>query len=849
MGTIGIVPPGGHIVDGILPSAPDEDYAEMFRRLRLLISCLGPPFPAAAELREALETVARAERDAGDYPDYETDRLAVLVDEYFDLANWIEDHRKAGIECEWMQHCVEYEREIPGLVAKLLPWIETAPPEATAEPVLEPTPEDPPLTDEDRATLRKKITEARDRNPTLASSWNAFSGTRPADLPAGERDAALEALLALARHLEDGMGLTRQEVNFAIEVRCAEVGGIDSVTTTPMPVSQQEPTANDQPTPIDWNPLKKLKDALEAAEKVVDAEIFYASLPLTNYVNDAKYDNLIGAIKVANTRAAKHGFHISVNRVHEFRRRSRASAGKSNNICAAFSTAQATGKPRINVNGKQLGDLRAEAVAALQLANKPPVIFRRERDLVRFAVDAGDQPFLDVVNWISMRSMLSDAAHFYKSEGGVGTFPPRPLCEEVVVHDHERGTFPALDAIARAPVVRQDGTICDTPGYDLQSRLLYVPPPGFKLPSIPASPTAEQIEAAADKLRHVTVDFRFETKADQTNFFAFLLTPIVRPLLDVVPLAAIDSPTSGAGKSLLTDVVSVVATGEVCAVIPPPTTAEEWGKLLPALLDSGNTFICFDNLHDVLKSAALEAVLTKPLLQFRQLGQTKERIVRNCAVWCATGNNITVSKDAVRRCYRIRIDPRCAQPHLRKNFTHPNLVEYVKAERGNLLAALLVLVRAWFAAGKPGFNATALGTFTSWKTTVGGILRHAGFVDFLANQRTLYSEMDEESAEWESFLLRLEEVFERKEFSVGQVVNMIHSGTVGGLPRELAKIYCSSTTHVKSKPNAFFGVQVGHVLRAKRGTCFGEAGVCIDRATEDRHAKVILYKIAHGKES
>ena len=216
MGTIGIVPPAGCGVDGILPAAPnDEGYPAKFRELRLLLSCQGPPSPTAAELRAALESVARAERDHVDLPDYQIDPLATLILEYLDLATWIDDHHRAGLECEWLKNWTEEDREIPGLVAALVPWIMDAPPEATAEPVMEPAAAEQHLTDEDRAALRKKITEARAGDLTLATRLDAFT-RGPANLPEGpERDAALQTLLALADCL-DGMGFTNAELNFVI---------------------------------------------------------------------------------------------------------------------------------------------------------------------------------------------------------------------------------------------------------------------------------------------------------------------------------------------------------------------------------------------------------------------------------------------------------------------------------------------------------------------------------------------------------------------------------------------------------------------------------------------------------
>jgi hypothetical protein len=71
---------------------------------------------------------------------------------------------------------------------------------------------EPPLRGDQHEALRKKITEERATDPTLAARLEAFPGKAPADLPEGpQRDAALGAFFALVDHLE-GMGLTRQEV-------------------------------------------------------------------------------------------------------------------------------------------------------------------------------------------------------------------------------------------------------------------------------------------------------------------------------------------------------------------------------------------------------------------------------------------------------------------------------------------------------------------------------------------------------------------------------------------------------------------------------------------------------------
>jgi hypothetical protein len=482
--------------------------------------------------------------------------------------------------------------------------------------------------------------------------------------------------------------------------------------------------------------------------------LFEASVLLAA-ISDGQFSDFIGAVK-RSVADSNNGLHVDLMLLKKARRIAAQQLRGARWTRPGTTAAPRTEKPRIMVSNRQLSDLRAEAVLRLQENNHPLVVFQRLREMVRFRVDAMNEPFLEVFDERSLRGRLADVASFYeelKNGDQRSAFPPRVLCEDILAYDHPPNTFPVVEAITRSPIVRADGSIFASPGFDPATHLILSPPPGFELPPIPVCPTTEEVEAAKQLLLDLVVDFLFEDGADRTNFLGFCITTLIRQQVDVVPMCVFDSPTPGAGKGLLTDLASIIATGEVAAVIPPPATREEWPKLLASLLDNGRTFITFDNLHDALKSDALEAVLTKPFLQFRQLGHTRERIVPNRAVWCVTGNNVAVSRDMVRRCYRVRIDPRCAQPHLRMNFKHPNLVAHCKADRANLLAALLVLIRAWHAAGKPPFGGAQLGTYTAWKETVGGILKNAGFEDFLRNQRKLYAEMDQESEEWETLWL------------------------------------------------------------------------------------------------
>jgi hypothetical protein len=161
------------------------------------------------------------------------------------------------------------------------------------------------------------------------------------------------------------------------------------------------------------------------------------------------------------------------------------------------------------------------------------------------------QQYLETLTDISLRGRFSDVASFLVESGSggyVAAIPPRALCEDLLAYPHAPGTFPVVEAITQTPLVRPDGTVFATPGFDPATRMIYVPPPGFVLRPIPESPSTEEIEAAKAVLLDVLVDFRFESAADRTNFIGFEMTPIIRPQVDVVPMAAIDSRSPGLAR-------------------------------------------------------------------------------------------------------------------------------------------------------------------------------------------------------------------------------------------------------------------------------------------------------------
>jgi hypothetical protein len=107
--------------------------------------------------------------------------------------------------------------------------------------------------------------------------------------------------------------------------------------------------------------------------------------------------------------------------------------------------------------------------------------------------------------------------------------------------------------------LREGGTIIATPGYDHQSGLYYAPQDGLRMAGIPEHPETDHIDVAVHLILDLILDFPFVDLASRANAIASMLTPICRPAIKgPTPLALYDATTQGTGKTLLSEVVSLI---------------------------------------------------------------------------------------------------------------------------------------------------------------------------------------------------------------------------------------------------------------------------------------------------
>ena len=487
--------------------------------------------------------------------------------------------------------------------------------------------------------------------------------------------------------------------------------------------------------------------------------------------------------------------------------------------------------PEIQTTARPMADVTGDALAALAAANDPPELYVRSGTLARVRRDERGRPLVEVVGEAALRGRMARVAAFVRRAKGGESYPTPPPRETVADLLALGGwPFPPLVGVTEAPTLRPDGTVHDAPGYDAATGAVYMPPDGLEVPAVSAAPTATERAEARALLEEAIADFPFADPASRANALGLMLTPILRPAIaGPVPLALLDAPRAGTGKGLLASVVAIIATGRPAAALPAPHREEEWAKVILAQLLAGRSFVLLDEV-DELRSGALAAVLTAPEYEDRVLGRSEVVRLPVRVTWAAAGNNLSVSGDLPRRCYWVRLDAEVAQPWRRTGFRHPDLTGWATERRGDLLAALLTLSRAWYAAGRPAASSVpVLGSFGDWSRTVGGVLELAGVEGFLGNLEAFWDRADEDAAAWEAFLTAWHARFGSEPVPAGAVADLLLGE---GADREFRDTLPDDLVAALDKSDASFRATLGRALGKRERTRYGERNLRVVRAAK-----------------
>jgi len=428
-----------------------------------------------------------------------------------------------------------------------------------------------------------------------------------------------------------------------------------------------------------------------------------------------------------------------------------------------FASDNASGGPTVEI-GFDESRVIDEAVAALALHSN---VYQRGGVLVQIVEDAEtpkgidrprNAPRVAQIKFPRLREALAASATWLRIDGEKSQqcHPPEWAIRAVDARGQWPGV-PRLEGVVESPIIRSDGTILQTPGFDKATGLFYKPSEQF--PAISECLTIDDARSAVGDLLEAVDDFPFANHSYASAWLASVLTPVARYAISgPAPLFLTDANVRGCGKSLMTDLTAIVVSGRGMARMVLPAEDDELRKRITAIAIAGEPLVLLDNVGGTLGGPSLDAALTATTWSDRLLGRSEVTTIPLTATWYASGNNVILAADTARRCLHIRLESPEECPEKRTGFRHPNLLAWVKSERTRLATASVVVLAAYHQAGRPSMGIPPWGSFEAWSDLVRQSLVWAGLPDPGETRTRLAEESDSEAQTLRKLLVGWQEI-------------------------------------------------------------------------------------------
>ncbi len=422
-----------------------------------------------------------------------------------------------------------------------------------------------------------------------------------------------------------------------------------------------------------------------------------------------------------------------------------------------------------------------------------------------------DAPIIDPLPADAVTDALSRVAHFekfnVKEDDWVHVPPPDDVARFMLGRAGWR--FRNLESVSSGPFIRPDGSVCETPGYDEETEVLYEPL--GKYDPIPKEPTLDDARKALTKLAKPFEEFDFGHDYDLACTIAAILTIAGRVSIDgPVPAFAATAPTPGSGKGLLVNLVSTITMGHAPASTPWVEDERDWNNLVVSFGATGDQVVNIDNVDRTLQSEALASALTSVEFKARKFHSQRTMIVPLRMVWFITGNNLSTRGDLYRRIIPIEIAPDTEDPE-RRVFEHPDILAEVSRDRGSLLPAALTILRAFILAGSPWDRSIApLGSFERWDLRVRRAVMWVMGSDPIQGLEKSKKTTDPDLRDMRSFLAAWNNTISSQPVTVRELLTMAEAPLHGALMEAL----CSLNYKHDKPPSA---KALGGLLSKNRG--------------------------------
>lgn len=489
------------------------------------------------------------------------------------------------------------------------------------------------------------------------------------------------------------------------------------------------------------------------------------------------------------------------------------------------------GRPEIEVR-HQLAQMVDEAEQAL--VNAPDLgVYQRAGILVHLSTGGSritgfrrvdHAPSIAPLKLPALMEKLDRAAHWvqWRYNGGEPQkVDARPDSQAAAALDARADwTLPRLAGVTQTPTLRLDGTILDTPGYDVASELIYLPNATY--PEIPLEPGPEEAELALHALLDPIREFPFVAEHHRAAAIAAMLTCVARHAIPgAVPMMAVNARAPGTGKGLLVSTITTIGSGQPPGrMTMPKDDGEEIRKAILPLALEGDPVILIDNVERPLGSDALASVITDMTVKGRVLGMSKTAAGTCTAVWFATGNCLRFKGDLGRRVLPIELDAGVENPEARPFKRTEPLMQFVDRERPRLAAAALAILRAYVVAGQPKHTAgPPIGSFEAWDALIRGACLWLGLEDPAKGRERVKESGDADLDQLRTLVASVFEVQRDGYFQVAELVRVAKGSGYDNLREALLQFGNGVDLNTRAVGQALdrFEGRIADGLRIERG--------------------------------
>ena len=328
---------------------------------------------------------------------------------------------------------------------------------------------------------------------------------------------------------------------------------------------------------------------------------------------------------------------------------------------------------------------------------------------------------------VCIKDKKTDATEFHKKS--LNSSLTAVLIESHILQD----SLPKISRIFTVPIpIRYNGKLTfPRKGYDerFESWLPYTSPEIIN--------TDMNLIEAKSIIEEMFSEFCFKGEDDKINAIAALITPFLKGLFKGfntrTPVPFYIANRERAGKDYLAGITGIVYEG--AALEEPPISSNDFSKsnnteelrkkILSAMI-AGRKRLHFSNNKGFINNAVFESVATSSQYSDRKLGGNETLIFDNELDLSLSGNaGVTYTPDFANRCRFVNLFLEIEDANSRK-FKNPDLHEWVKNNRNNILSALYCLVRNWFDLGTPK-GSLPFASFQEWAAICGGIMEAAGY--------------------------------------------------------------------------------------------------------------------------